>query len=496
MVSLNQRTQGWLPLFVLAVGASMIVIDSTIVNVAIPAIIADLHLTATDVEWINSIYSLMFAALLIPLGRTGDVRGRRLMFMLGIGLFLAASVLAAASVSAAMLIAARVVQGIGASMAVPMTLAGINALYTGSRRTIAFAVWGSVIGGMAAVGPLTGGWLVTDFGWRWAFWVNVPIGLLVLLGALRVPESRDPSAGGWDVPGLLLSVVGPFSLVFGLIEGQRYGWAMPIPLAFAVAAVALTALVLVERARARAGRPVMLDLSLLSIRSFRYGGAAGMVVSIGEFGLILIVPLFLQTALGFTALRTGMIIAAMAVGAFIAGSVVPKLARLVSPRAIVQAGLGLEVIGALGIAWVLSPHVGPWTLVPWLFFYGFGMGFASAQLTGVTLAGVPAQKSGRASGLQSSIRQVGAAVGIAALGTVLVTGLGSAMAEKLPDRPDLARAVRDSGGAAIAAIRDPATRASAVEASVSATRRVMTVTGLVLLFGVGATMLLPGKEEA
>ncbi|NUR88153.1 MAG: MFS transporter, partial [Nonomuraea sp.] len=253
MVSLTERTrQGWLPLFVLAVGMSMIIIDATIVNVAVPAIIADLRLTATDVEWINSIYSLMFAALLIPLGRTGDVRGRRRVFVIGLVVFLAASVLAAAAVSGPMLIGARVIQGVGAAMVVPMTLAMINALYTGPRRVIAFAVWGSVIGGMAAVGPLLGGWLVTDHVWRWAFWVNLPIGLLVLLGATRVPESRDPAQGGYDIPGVLLSVAGTSSLVFSLIESQRYGWGAdsPVPYALVLAVLALAGLVVVERARA------------------------------------------------------------------------------------------------------------------------------------------------------------------------------------------------------------------------------------------------------
>ncbi|MEV4113526.1 MFS transporter [Nonomuraea sp. NPDC049695] len=483
------RQQSWLPLFVLGVGMSMIIIDATIVNVAVPAIMGDLGLSATDVEWVNSIYSLTFAALLIPLGRTGDVRGRRGMFALGLVVFLAASMLAAAAGSGAMLIGARVIQGVGASMVVPMTLAIINFLYTGTRRTVAFAVWGSVIGGMAALGPLLGGWLVTDFGWRWAFWVNLPIGLLVLLGTVRVPESKDPHAGGSDLPGGLLSVAGTSSMVFGLIEGQRYGWSGPILAAFPVAALALTAFVLVERARARAGRPVILDLSLLAIPSFRYGGVAAMIITLGEFGLILVLPLFLQSAMGFTAFRTGLIVATLAGGTFLAGGVVPKLP--LAPRVIVRLGLGLEAVAAIAIGLAVSPSLGPWTLVPWLVVYGVGVGFASAQLPNVMLADVPARQSGVASGLQSTIRQLGAAIGIAVLGAVLVTGLDQAMARHLPASHDLRRAVRDSAGAAVAAIRDPARHAAAVAASAEATRRVTIVTGLVLLGGVGTTLLLP-----
>ncbi|GAA3540887.1 DHA2 family efflux MFS transporter permease subunit [Nonomuraea rosea] len=504
-MSLNGRTrQSWLPLIVLGVGMSMIIIDATIVNVAVPAIMGDLGLSATDVEWVNSIYSLTFAALLIPLGRTGDVRGRRRTFVIGTVVFLAASMLAAAAGSGAMLIGARVLQGAGASMVVPMTLAIINSLYTGPRRTVAFAVWGSIIGGMAALGPLAGGWVVTDFGWRWAFWVNLPIGLLVLLGTLRVPESRDPGAAGRDVPGVLLSVLGMSSLVFGLIEGQRYGWftardggLSPIPFAFLGAVLALGALVLVERARARAGRPVILDLSLLAIPSFRYGGAAAMIITLGEFGLILVLPLFLQTAMGFTAFETGLIIASLAAGTFLAGGVVPRLP--LAPRIIVRLGLGLEAAAAIAVGLTVSPALGPWSLVPWLIVYGIGIGFASAQLPNVMLADVPARLSGVASGLQSTIRQLGAAIGIAVLGAVLVTGLDAAMAERLPGEDALRHAVRESAGAAVATIRDPAKHAAAVAAAADATRRVTIVTGLVLLGGVGATLLLPdtggGRRE-
>ncbi|QYC43351.1 Antiseptic resistance protein [Nonomuraea coxensis DSM 45129] len=502
MVSLNERTrQSWLPLFVLGVGMSMIIIDATIVNVAVPSIMADLSLSATDVEWVNSIYSLTFAALLVPLSRTGDARGRRRMFALGLVVFLVASVLAAMAGSGALLIGARVLQGVGASMVVPMTLAIINSLYVGPRRTIAFAVWGSIIGGMAALGPLLGGWLVTDHGWRWAFWVNLPIGLLVLLGTLKVPESRDPDARGWDVPGVLLSVVGTSALVFGLIEGQRYGWfapaeghtISPIPFAFALAVLALTAFALVERARARAGRPVILHLSLLAIPSFRYGCLTAMIVTLGEFGMILVLPLFLQSAMAFTAFEAGLVIASLALGTFLAGGVVPKL-RL-TPRLIVRLGLALEAVGAIAVGLSVSPSLGHWTLVPWLVLYGVGVGFASAQLPNLTLAQVPPQQSGVASGLQSAIRQLGAAIGIAVLGSVLVTGLGSAMAERLPADPALGKAVRDSAGAAVAMIKDPARHSAAVAAAADATRRVTVFTGIVLFAGVGVTLLLPDTGE-
>ncbi|MBD3141936.1 MFS transporter [Microbispora bryophytorum] len=509
--------QSWIPLVVLATGVSMVVIDATIVNVAVPAIIADLGLGATDVEWVNSIYSLMFAALLIPFGRAGDRYGRRRLFALGVAVFLLASVLAAMSVNGPMLIGVRAVQGVGAAMAVPMTLAIINRVYVGRRRVIAFAVWGSIIGGMAAVGPLVGGWLVTEHGWRAAFWINLPIGVLLLLGSLRVPESRDGHAAGGDLAGLVLAVLGTTGVVFALIEGQKYGWleprrtadlfglrfesVSPVPFAFGIGILALIALVVRERRRERAGLPVLVDLTLFELPSFRYGAMAAVIVALGEFGMILVLPLFLQSALGYTAFRAGLVIAALALGTFLAGGLVPPLSKTLSPRTIVRIGLGLEAVGAAGIGLSLAPDMGAWRPVPWLLLYGAGIGFATAQLTGVLMADVPARLSGGASALQSTVRQLGAALGVAVLGGVLVSGLGSAVERGLADRPEqvrtsAARAVEESAGAAIPALRDPAIHAVAVDAAAEATRRVTFITALALLAGVGVTLLLPRTPVA
>ena len=173
-------------------------------NVAVPVIIDDLGLTVTDVEWVDSLYLLVFAALIIPLGRIGDQRGRSRLFAIGIMVFLLASLLAAVAGSGPLLIGARGLQGVGAAMAMPMTLAIINSTYSGRQRIVGFAIWGSIVGGMAAVGPLIGGWLVTDYGWRAAFWINLPIGALVLLGALRIPSTRSDNNTGHDPLGIVL----------------------------------------------------------------------------------------------------------------------------------------------------------------------------------------------------------------------------------------------------------------------------------------------------
>lgn len=287
----DRSSRRWLGLASLALGLAMIIVDATIVNVAIPSIIADLRLQLTDAEWVNTVYSLVFAALLVTVGRLGDLYGRKRIYLLGLALFVAASLLAASAPTGSLLIAARALQGVGAAMILPSTLSSVNAMFRGRERAIAFGIWGSVIGGMAALGPLLGGWLTTDFSWRWAFYINLPIGLVAgTVALLTVPETRDTRAArGLDPIGIGTSALGFAALVFGLIEGERYGWwrptetfrigswewplqaVSPVPVALALAALLLPVFVLLELRRVRNGQPVLLDLRLFRYRSFRWG---------------------------------------------------------------------------------------------------------------------------------------------------------------------------------------------------------------------------------
>ena len=337
----------WKAMPIIALAVSIIIMDATVVNVVLPVLIRDISLTASDAEWINSVYALVFASLLITVGRIGDIFGRRRLLIIGILIFGVASVLAAMSYSGTTLIAARLLQGVGGAMILPATLSTVNALFTGRERGIAFAIWGSTIGGMAAVGPVVGGWLTTSFTWRWAFLINIPIVLIVLIGTLLwVPETKDAHVErGVDIPGVVLSIAGLGGIVFALIEGQRYGWGTstapltiggfswtwsisPVPLAIVLGALTLmTTFVLVQRAKARDGKPALLDLSLLGIRSFRYGAIAALIVALGEFGMLFALPLFLQGALGYTALETGLLILALAIGTFLISGGTPQLTQ-------------------------------------------------------------------------------------------------------------------------------------------------------------------------
>ena len=210
----------------IGLGVALIIMDASIVNVILPSIITGLKINSIDAEWINATYSLTFAAFLIVMGRLGDRFGRRRIFMLGAGLFAISSIAAASATSGGLLIAARAVQGVGASMMSPTSLSIVTGLYRGKARAIAFALYGSIIGGMAAIGPLMGAWLTEHFSWHWSFWINVPIALVIIVGSLKYVDEvkAEDDSESPDLLGAFLSSLGIAALIFALIEGRSYGW--------------------------------------------------------------------------------------------------------------------------------------------------------------------------------------------------------------------------------------------------------------------------------
>ena len=435
----------WLGLAMLSVGVAMIIVDATIVNVAVPSIIRELKLDSTQAEWINTIYALVFAALLITLGRLGDVFGRRRLYLVGLAVFIGASMLAGLAPNGDLLLVARLFQGLGGAMILPATQAILNSNFQGRDRAIAFGIWGSVIGGMAAVGPLLGGALTTYLSWRWAFFINLPVGLLAIAGTVRyIGESKDENARpGFDLPGFALITVGLGAIVFGLIEGRQYGWWTPnakhpfslfgqawpfnavsvIPAILVLGVAALAMFAVVETRRRRSGRFYLFDFSLWRYRGFRYGNLAGSIVALGEFGLLFALPLFLQAVLGYSAFETGLVFLALAVGAFFAAPGAATLARRYGPRWVVTTGMILEAVGILATTLLISTTTSGLLLGIPLFVYGVGVGFATAQLTSIVLSDVPVERSGLASGANSTLRQVGSALGIAIIGTALFSVL-------------------------------------------------------------------------
>ncbi len=513
---MGDRPRWWLGLVFLSAAVSLVIIDVTIINVAIPAIVVDLDVSAATTQWIQEAYTLTLAALLIVVGRAADGIGRRRALVIGLALFTAASVLAATATSGPILVLARVLQGIGGAAILPCTLSLLNATFRGKERPIAFAVWGSTVGAMAAVGPLLGGWLTTEFSWRWAFGINLVLGPIAIAGALLfVPESRQPDRGrGVDLLGVLLSVGTFFCLVFGLVEGRAVGWwyarstehdfvagLSPVPFAFLAGAAGLASFVLWQRFRQRRGRDSLLDLRLFTVPTFARGNGIVFLVALGQLGLLFVLPLWLQATLGYNATQTGVLLLPIAIGAFIAAATTPLLARAWGTPWVIRFGLLAEIAGLVWLAIVASSEVTGWALVPALALYGFGVGTADAQLPSLVLADIPVERSGQASGVQSTAQELGSAMGIAAIGTVLFTSLSmelnAALENTLLDpttRAETVSVVVESAGTAITGLEGDVKRAANDALSVATRNAALTGAGF-LTFGLAATVSLRQRRD-
>jgi EmrB/QacA subfamily drug resistance transporter len=315
----------WYALLILSLSLTLVIMDATIVNVAIPSITQDFDSTFRDAEWVNTIYSLVYAATLILWGKIGDQYGRRLLFMIGVVLFGLGSALVGASSSIEMLITMRAVQGIGAAILSPSTLSIVTTTFRGKERGIAFGIWGATAGVAAALGPLLGGWMVDNASWRWAFYINIPIVIAAFVGSLwAIRESRDHTTRRYfDVVGTILGGLGLAGVVFGIIEGQAYGWWKPddqftvlgwdwpsdsisiVPVAIGVGAVLLALFTWYELFLQRRGKEPLFEFPLLKYRSFRYGMITGLIVNLGEIGILFAMSLFLQGTKGLSAFETG-----------------------------------------------------------------------------------------------------------------------------------------------------------------------------------------------
>jgi EmrB/QacA subfamily drug resistance transporter len=443
----------WIALVILSSALFLIVLDNTILNVAVPTIIRDFHTQVSALQWVISGYSLVFASLLISFGRLGDIIGRRRLFFIGAALFAIGSLIASISHSVVQLfIGEALIEGVGAAMMLPATLSIISASFRGRERGVAFAVWGSVAGGAGALGPWIGGILTTDYSWRWAFRVNVVIApLAILAGLVFVHESKDERAQGLDAPGFLAVTIGLLALVFGIIEAARYGWWSPIgdqaiggwtwpshsislvPVSLAIAVVMLAAYVAIELRRVRAGRPVVFDFTDLVHRGFRYGLIDTIVLAMGEFGAFFVLPIFLQAGLHLSAIRSGTWVLPAGIMAFFGGWVGGQISRRYGPKYVITVGLAFEALGIWLYFFAFSGSTSFAALLPGLVLHGIGIGFATSQLTNVVLSDIPPQKAGSASGAAAMVRQVGTALGIALIGAIFVSQATSHV------RHDLAR---------------------------------------------------------
>ena len=411
-----------LTLPVVLAGTFMVVLDFFIVNVALPAMQAGLHASSTAIEWVVAGYALTTAVLLITAGRLGDRYGRRRTFSAGLAVFTLASLLCGVAGSASELIGARLLQGAGGALLMPNVLAIINVSYTGAQRVRALSLYGLIMGVAAAGGQLLGGALIAldpgGAGWRVCFLVNVPVGALALAAAPRaVPESRDPQAVSLDVTGAALVTAGLTAIVLPLVQGRSAGWPVWTWVSFALAPVCAVVFARHQRGRAARGLTCLIEPSLVAIRPLRRGLVVQLVFWSGQASYFLVLALYLQQGRGLTPLQAGLMFTVLAVSYLAVSLYSANLALRHGRRVLVAAGLCLAAGHGL-VAAAVGLHGSVLELAPGLLAAGAGMGLAIAPLTTLILSTAPAEHAGGASGLLGTTQQVGAAIGVAAIGAI------------------------------------------------------------------------------
>jgi EmrB/QacA subfamily drug resistance transporter len=483
----------WWTLVTVCVGTFMLLLDVTIVNVALPKIQAGLGASFTDLQWVIDAYALTLAALLLTSGSLADLLGRRRIFAIGIVIFSSASLLCGVAQSPLMLNLSRGVQGIGGAMMFATSLALLGHAYRGRDRGVAFGVWGAVTGAAVSIGPVIGGALTDALSWRWIFLVNVPIGVVALALTLsKVGESRDPQGARLDIPGFVTFTAALGALVFGLIESTPNGWGSGLVVGCLIASVVLiTVFVVIEHRR----RMPMLDLSLFRRPAFVGASIVAFTLSGSIFAMFLYLTLYLQNILGLSPLGAGLrlltLSGAILVTSFIAG----RLTTVVPVRLLMAAGLALVGLSLLLMRGVTATS--GWThLLPGFVVGGVGVGLINPPLASTAIAVVPPRQAGMGSGINATFRQVGIATGIAALGSIFTGEVRTHVTAGL-------RAAHQSGAHAIATAISSGQTQQAIagvppqaRATVGALARSSFVAGLNEIFLVAAIVAFTGAFAA
>ncbi len=432
------RGNPWAVLLVVSLGFFMTLLDLTIVNIAIPDMITRLHASLDDILWVINAYALVLAVLVITAGRLGDLVGPRILFTAGITLFTAASVACGLSPSPGWLIAFRAAQGLGAALLMPQTLTIITNTFPPERRGAAFGVWGAVAGVATIAGPTLGGLLVTAFDWRYIFFVNLPIGVIVLvLVPLIIPDVKLGRRHRFDIPGVLLASAALLAICYGLVEGQKYNWGkitsfISIPLVLALGVLLLIAFLLVQRMTQ--GREPLVPFALFRDRNYTVTNWVSGVLAIGMMGIFLPFTIYLQSVLGFSALKAGL---AMAPASLVSMVVAPAAGRLtdkIGGKYILMSGLLLFAGGMGWLALIAQPGSVWYKFLPPLLVAGFGMGCIFAPLITVAMRNIEPRLAGAASGVLNTIRQVGMVIGTATVGALLQNRLVSSLTSQATTR--------------------------------------------------------------
>jgi EmrB/QacA subfamily drug resistance transporter len=473
----------WWTLVLISIATFMLLLDITVVNVALPDIQRDLHASLSSLQWVVDAYSLTLAAFLLTAGSLGDRLGRRRVFSIGFGVFTAASFLCGVAGDPTLLNLARGLQGVGGAAMFATSLALIGQEFQGKDRATAFGVWGATIGGAVAIGPLVGGLITEHLGWEWIFFVNIPIGAIaILLTEVRLANVAAQDPQRIDLPGLATFSGGLFLLIFGLIRGNPEGWGSGVILAsLGGAAALLLAFLAIE---ARSDHP-MLDLSLFRKPAFNGVSAVAFGLSAGMFAMFLYLTIYMQSVLGFSPLETGLRFLPLTVLSFLASPIAGSLSHRIPIRILLGAGLTMVGVGLL-LMHGLSADSAISELLPGFLIAGIGIGTANPGIGQAAIAVVPVEKAGMGSGINTSFRQIGIATGIAALGAVFQSRVDSKLSALLPSAPNgMAEAVSSGGSRAAAGFAPPGQRADFVHAA-----KVAFVSGFNEILLIGAILSL------
>lgn len=436
----NLRGNPWAILLVLCLGFFMVLLDLTIVNIAIPSMIDGLKAGLDQILWVLNAYTLTYAVLLITAGRLGDRFGQRNLFAIGLFIFTVASAFCGLAQDPSQLIVARIAQGVGGALLTPQTLAILTTQFPPDRRGAAFGVWGSVAGVATIAGPTLGGFLTTYLDWRWIFYVNVPIGIVtIVLTLLVIPDVRQGRRGGIELVGVILASLGLFLVTFGLIEGQKFNWStlttqagidITIPEIMILGALVLIAFFVWDHFRITP----LVPGSLFRDRNFAVMNWVSAALTFGMIGLFLPLTIYFQSALGFSPIKAGLTLAPMSVVSTLMAAFAGRYADKHGGKYIVMAGLGLFAVGMGIIDFLAGPNSDWYNFLPGALVAGLGLGMTFAPLATVALRNVRPRMAGAASGVLNTVRQLGGAVGSAVVGAVLQNRLATAFHDQAVQR--------------------------------------------------------------
>jgi len=443
----------WGVVFVLSLALAIILIDATLLNVSLATLVRELNTDIQSLQWVITSYSLTLAALTITGGRLGDLFGRKKMFIVGAILFAIGSFIASISMNVGtMVIGESIIEGVGAALMMPATASLLISKYKGRDRAIAFGIWGGIAGAATAIGPLLGGWLTTNYSWRWGFRINVVVAAILVLGSVLITECRDvEEKPSLDWVGVLLSSSGMLLVVYGIIEASTYGWIVtkkPFELlghSYPLSGYSITIIAILlglallavfafwQKHLEKLGKTPLVNLALFKNKQFTSGMATTGVMALGQAGLIFSIPIFLQSVRGASAFETGQALIPMSIMALIVAPIGGALSHKIAPKKLIQLGLLLNLIGYVILRLSLTVNsVSADFIIP-LGIMGAGLGLTMSTINNLTLSAVSSQQSGEASGVNNTFRQVGGSLGTAIIGAVLIGAISSNLLSGIQD---------------------------------------------------------------